>query len=203
MNKYPYHEDDAVSSLINIFNNIFKKSHKTILVRGKEEPIYLPISKACEFNQVIFAHGSFASALHEISHWLIAGRDRRTLVDYGYWYVPDRGSTMQEEFLKAEVRPQALEMLLTLACGRPFFLSADNVKPGGTEIGPEWSIFKKNVLNQARKMALGELPPRTQLLLPDLFQTFHKKKRASTNHQESWDECVLTQLVRLEQTLDF
>ena len=31
----------------------------------------------------------FNSALHEISHWTIAGKERRLLADLGYWYAPD------------------------------------------------------------------------------------------------------------------
>src|SRR5690606_39383874 len=50
---------------------------------------YLPASEPDGLARVVFAHGFFASALHEIAHWCIAGDYRRTLHDYGYWYCPD------------------------------------------------------------------------------------------------------------------
>ncbi len=50
----------------------------------------------------------FASALHEISHWCIAGKARRELVDFGYWYCPDgRDAMTQSQFEDVEVKPQA------------------------------------------------------------------------------------------------
>ena len=45
------------------------------LIKGEDEPIYLPASETCKFNQIIFAHGYYASALHEISHWCLAGSE--------------------------------------------------------------------------------------------------------------------------------
>ncbi len=52
----------------------------------------------------------YASALHEIAHWCIAGENRCQQVDYGYWYEPNgRSEERQFEFEKVEVKPQALE----------------------------------------------------------------------------------------------
>lgn len=55
----------------------------------------------------------FNSALHEISHWTIAGKERRLLADLGYWYAPD-GRTREQQalFEQVEVKPQAIEWLL-------------------------------------------------------------------------------------------
>ena len=67
-------------------------------------------------------------ALHEVAHWCVAGPRRRCLDDYGYWYAPDgRDAAAQAEFLRVEVRPQALEALFCAACNHPFRVSLDNL----------------------------------------------------------------------------
>ena len=99
----------CVSDLVQIFNNTFENTYNTKLIKGEDEPIYLPASETCKFNQIIFAHGYYASALHEISHWCLAGSARRLLEDFGYWYVPDgRDQQQQSEFEKVEIKPQAI-----------------------------------------------------------------------------------------------
>lgn len=114
--------------LVTLFNTLFRKSRGTELVRGGDEPEYLPAGVAGEYAQVIFAHGYFASALHEISHWCIAGEKRRQLPDYGYWYCPDgRTPEQQRAFEQVEIKPQALEWLFSVACGSGFHISVDNL----------------------------------------------------------------------------
>ena len=76
----------------------------------------------------MFAHGFYASGLHEISHWCIAGEARRQLVDFGYWYCPDgRDAQTQSEFEAVEIKPQALEWMFCVAAGFPFNVSCDNL----------------------------------------------------------------------------
>ncbi|SUC30833.1 Protein of uncharacterised function, DUF462 [Providencia rettgeri] len=75
--------------LINIFDECFGVTYNTRLVKGDDEPIYLPADEAVPYHRIVFAHGFFTSGLHEISHWCIAGEARRQQVDYGYWYCPD------------------------------------------------------------------------------------------------------------------
>lgn len=59
--------------------------------------------------------------MHELAHWCIAGPERRLLADYGYWYEPDgRTEQIQAEFEKVEVKPQAVEWILSASCGFPF-----------------------------------------------------------------------------------
>ncbi len=117
------------NELVHLFNALFQPSHRTILVPGDDEPEYLPADGQCRWNRVIFAHGFYASALHEISHWCIAGARRRQLVDYGYWYEPDGRSTqVQQLFEQVEARPQALEWIFSMAAGSPFNLSLDNLE---------------------------------------------------------------------------
>ena len=80
-------DDDAdVEPLIALFDQTFITQFNTRLVRGGDEPVYLPANATVAYHQVVFAHGYFSSALHEIAHWCIAGERRRLLEDYGYWY---------------------------------------------------------------------------------------------------------------------
>lgn len=112
--------------LIQLFNVLFINQH-VILVRGTGEPEYFPAQNNRPA-RIEFAHGFFASALHEISHFCVAGKQRRQLSDFGYWYAADgRSATQQQAFERVEIKPQALECLFTLACRRPFQVSQDNL----------------------------------------------------------------------------
>lgn len=96
--------------LIEIFDGCFADDFNTRLIKGDDEPIYLPADDEVPYNRIVFAHGFYASGLHEISHWCIAGKARRELVDFGYWYCPDgRDAATQGQFEDVEVKPQALE----------------------------------------------------------------------------------------------
>ena len=72
--------------LIEIFDGCFADDFNTRLIKGDDEPIYLPADAEVPYNRIVFAHGFYASGLHEISHWCIAGKARRELVDFGYWH---------------------------------------------------------------------------------------------------------------------
>ncbi len=131
--------------LIYIFNQCFEKEFNTRLVKGGDEPIYLPANEHCAYNAIFFAHGFFSSALHECSHWLIAGTHRRTLEDFGYWYIPDgRNSEQQALFQQVEVKPQAIEWILSVASGHQFRVSVDNLNGETTDT----QIFKQAVYQQ-------------------------------------------------------
>lgn len=131
--------------LINIFNIIFDYQN-TILVRGCDEPVYLAAANH-QPAKIIFAHGYFSSALHEISHWCIAGKKRRKLDDFGYWYCPDgRNATIQAKFEQVEIKPQAIECLLSLASVQKFYPSADNLD---ATFDTSKSPFSHNVYQQA------------------------------------------------------
>ncbi len=128
-------EYQSCEQLIAVFEEVFYTDYQTRLVRGGDEPIYLPASLTGTTNQIVFARGFFSSGLHEIAHWCVAGAERRLLEDFGYWYVPDgRNEAQQRAFEKVEVYPQAYEQCFALAVGRPFNISADNLngKPGAT-----------------------------------------------------------------------
>lgn len=118
--------------LIQLFDECFGSPFNTRLIGGGIEPVYLPADDVKPYNRIVFSHDYFASALHEIAHWLLAGEKRRTLEDYGYWYAPDgRTTEQQQEFERVEVKPQALEWMLSRAADVPFRLSADNLNGGG------------------------------------------------------------------------
>ena len=119
-------EQAATDWLINLFNDLFVDQH-VVLVRSDGEPEYFP-AQDTHPARIEFAHGFFASALHELSHWCVAGDARRRLPDFGYWYAPDgRTAAQQQAFERVEIKPQALECLFTLACGRQFQVSQDNL----------------------------------------------------------------------------
>src|SRR5690625_7277938 len=73
-------EEEGVARLIELFNQGVGQRHGTRLVRGGEEPVYLPADARCRHHRIVFAHGYFASALHELAHWCIAGAARRQQV---------------------------------------------------------------------------------------------------------------------------
>lgn len=159
----------TTDSLTLLFDELFSETLNTILVRGDDEPIYLPADSENPQHRIIFAHGFFASALHEISHWCVAGEQRRLLVDFGYWYKPDgRTAEEQAEFETVEVKPQALEWMLSEAAGHKFHFSADNL---GSDIGAS-EVFKENVFRQVQAYLLEGIPERPASLIK-AFQQYY------------------------------
>ncbi|MCW8092574.1 elongation factor P hydroxylase [Alteromonas ponticola] len=162
-------EAHAVDTLIALFDSLFFTAFNTRLIRGENEPVYLPANNLTPYNQIVFAHGYFSSALHEIAHWCIAGAARRKLEDYGYWYCPDgRNEQQQKEFEQVEVKPQAVERAFTLAAGRKFRVSTDNLN--GAE--PDREAFEESVLQQYALYEQNGFPPRAQLFIDALNDTF-------------------------------
>lgn len=156
--------------LIAIFHDCFFEKYNTCLVKGADEPLYLPQDEKRPHNELYFAHGFFASALHESSHWLIAGEQRRKLVDFGYWYAPDgRSSEQQELFQSVEVKPQALEWILSRAVGYRFRISIDNLN--GSESDTE--VFKKAVYHQVKAYCEQGLPLRAEAFRQALCRFYH------------------------------
>jgi len=117
--------------LMSLFNQAFAESDKAELIGGAAEPYYQPGS----LNRIYFRADYVRSALHEVAHWCVAGRRRRQLPDYGYWYSPDgRDADQQQAFFAVEARPQAIERCFCEAAGIPFSPSVDNV---GAQIEPQ------------------------------------------------------------------
>lgn len=161
---------DSYADLVRLFNGLFQPSHATILVPGGDEPEYLPADGECRWNRIVFAHGFYASALHEVSHWCIAGHRRRQLYDYGYWYEPDgRDGDSQAMFEQVEARPQALEWLFTVAAGRRFHLSMDNL---AGEVPGQRERFAERVHAEVRCCLDEAMPPRAARFL-DALQAFY------------------------------
>ena len=79
-------DDFDAAVLIRLFDQCFQQSQQTCLVGGADEPLYQPATREGQYHQVVFRADYFASALHEIAHWCLAGRVRRQQLDYGYWY---------------------------------------------------------------------------------------------------------------------
>ncbi|CAM2812745.1 elongation factor P hydroxylase [Legionella worsleiensis] len=156
--------------LIEIFNKCFALTYNTRLVKGDDEPIYLPADEGRSSNEIHFAHGFYSSALHECSHWFIAGEARRKLIDFGYWYMPDgRNAEQQALFQKVEVKPQALEWILSVAAGHPFRVSVDNLNGAQSDT----DSFKKAVYDQVLDYCAIGLPQRALIFrqaLCDFYQ---------------------------------
>lgn len=163
----------SVAALIEVFDATFAESEGTRLVRGDGEPIYEPRNAEIPFDRICFAHGFFASGLHEIAHWCVAGAARRRLTDYGYWYRPDgRSEDEQREFERVEAKPQAIEWILSVAAGVAFNVSADNL---GAQCAtpPEARLrFHEAVARQALAYLEGGLPPRARRFAEALAARF-------------------------------
>lgn len=171
-----------VSDLISLFDNTFYQNYQTRLIRGEDEPIYLPADKEYNFHRIIFAHGFYASGLHEIAHWLIAGEKRRLIEDYGYWYCPDgRTEIEQAEFEKVEIKPQAIEWALCVAAGFKFNVSADNLN--GEQ--PCRVSFQKKVHQQVLTYINNGFCQRTQALLK-AFSDFYQTPWPLTEQRFNW-----------------
>ena len=162
--------------LITLFNSQFKEPYQTILVKGQSEPIYLVKNTERTFNEIIFAHGFFSSALHEISHWCVAGESRRKIEDFGYWYKPDgRTTEEQREFESLEIKPQAFEMCFYAASGIKFNFSSDNLSG---DMGSS-DLFELNVKKQVRLFLLKGFPKRANQFIERLLSFYQQKDEFS------------------------
>ena len=163
--------EDKLVRLIGIFNDSFLESENTILQRGAKEPFY-QAAKDKRPAIIYFTEDYFSSALHEISHWCIAGKRRRAMDDFGYWYRADgRSQEEQVEFEQVEMKPQSIEWLFSLACEHRFHFSVDNLTQG-IDASEE---FKNKVLNQLMRYIDNitlNLPPRAAFLYKALTLSF-------------------------------
>jgi elongation factor P hydroxylase len=153
-----------------LFEQTFAQSENTLLVKGHSEPLYLPASSSQPSHQIIFAHGYFASALHEVAHWCIAGKQRRLLEDYGYWYCPDgRNNQEQGQFEQVEVKPQAIEWAFSVAAQKPFRVSTDNLNGEQADT----LAFQAKVQQQVLHYLHQGFPPRAQQFINALQGFYH------------------------------
>lgn len=187
----------TLDDVITLFDGVFAERYRTRLTPGGDEPLYQPASGDADYHQVIFAHGFYASALHEISHWCIAGERRRQLEDYGYWYLPDgRDAQQQNAFEAAELAPQALELLFCEASERPFHVSVDNL---GGEVEVDRKNFTDKVLSRAQRYRDEGLPRRAaafQVTLQDYYQKKTTLDQACRAGQALLDQSVSSPVSR-------
>ena len=141
--------------LMCLFSREFAVSDKTELIGGATEPYYQPGSP----HRIYFRADYVRSALHEVAHWCVAGRRRRDLPDYGYWYSPDgRHADQQQAFFTVEARPQAIERRFCEVAGIPFSSSVDNV---GVHIEPQQlRRFEARIQAWCDQFERTGLPPR-------------------------------------------
>jgi elongation factor P hydroxylase len=166
-------EQQRLQLINQLFDCLFLKTESTILLGGADEPLYIPSMTSGEPHQLIFRENFVSSALHEIAHWCIAGKQRRLQPDFGYWYQPDgRNIDQQIQFEAVEIKPQALEWIFSNACGQKFTPSADNLNATDMSSADD-SAFKQALVKQARQWCKSQqLPPRAKLFIHGLTKEF-------------------------------
>ena len=139
---------------------------------GADEPLYSPAKAQGEPHRLYYRADYFASALHEIAHWCIAGAARRLQEDWGYWYCPDgRNPDQQRAFEAVEVLPQAIEWMLSVAAATTFRISSDNLLAADNLIAEEGG-FSSAVAAQVQRYRETALPPRAGQFLLALAQFY-------------------------------
>ncbi len=164
--------------MVPLLNETILKAHNTQLKGGASEPFYCaPKKDACGHYSpaiIYFRADYIRSALHELAHWCIAGRQRRLLDDYGYWYTPDGRTTKQQAaFFQVEIKPQALESLFCQALGIRFFCSVDNLgdsQPDDTQI----AAFEQAIAKQRTTWHHQGMPIRARQIISVLRQLHSK-----------------------------
>ena len=150
-----------------VFAQCFEDRWNTCLYGGADEPYYEPANSIRPTHSLIYRQDFFASALHEIAHWCIAGSERRLLPDFGYWYAPEgRSAQEQANFEAAECKPQALEWIFSRACNYPFRPSIDNFQDNGDV--PDTSAFREHILEQIMRWQSAGLPERAMIFFTAL-----------------------------------
>lgn len=162
-----------------VFSQCFALAERTVLVGGASEPSYEPASDEHTPAKLAYREDYFASALHEVSHWCIAGAIRRQQHDFGYWYAPEgRSPKQQREFETVEVKPQALEWFFSRACGYRFQVSVDNLDAMTGQL-PNTHDFCSKVVAQASYWQVNGLPSRAAHFYTALCSEFSTYTQAS------------------------
>ncbi|WP_407658235.1 elongation factor P hydroxylase [Larsenimonas rhizosphaerae] len=186
--------------LIALFNGVFEPAYSTRLIRGEDEPLYLPASADTPYHRIIFAHDYFTSGLHEISHWCVAGEARRLLEDYGYWYLPDgRNEHEQAAFETVEVQPQAIESLFYAACDLEFNVSVDNLN-GAIEV--DRHAFAARVCARADALLENGLNNRARAFRCTL-QAYYQQGSSCEEAIESGRRCLDDQTLPIDRDNPF
>jgi len=166
----------TADEIISLFDLLFGEPQNTVLRHAKKDPEYLPCDAFNPQNRVLFANKFATSALHEISHWCIAGKERLLQVDYGYWYEPDgRSPQQQERFLNFEANNQGLEWILAIACNIDFHISTDNLDCNETDRLKQNQEFALKVLYSTLNYLERGLPPRAKMFVEGCWDQFGTK----------------------------
>ena len=187
-----------------VFDDCFAERWNTRLLGGADEPVYRPALTTGACHTLRYRQDFFASALHEVAHWCIAGVQRRRQCDFGYWYAPDgRSAEQQGAFETVEYRPQALEWFFSRACGYRFRVSVDNLSLDNRTVDdrrmdsqgmdrpaePTPTDFQRRVLEQALHWQHRSLPHRAALFYAHLCREFGTAVPANVL-QFSFDELL-------------
>lgn len=165
MNRINLSQQEEIAKLLQVeeaFNHWAIPKYNTKLQGGFAEPFYKTFHRdetgKLKSAEIQYRENFLRSALHEISHWCIAGNERRLMDDFGYWYTEEnRDQKQQNEFYKVEIRPQAIEMGLCEALNIPFNISADNLN--SNNLG-EIDSFRQAVMLQYSEYKKNEFPHR-------------------------------------------
>ena len=168
MSKKGESHSQRLKEVCGLFDELFYSVYRTRLTGGHSEPFYRAPSLDQD-GEIQFTRDYFRSALHETAHWCVAGEDRLTRDDWGYWYAPDgRDARQQKAFYDVEVKPQALEWIFCDTCGENFSVSADNLD--GSVEGLE--RFEKNVAKEKSRYLSVGLPERPAIWVEGLIRAF-------------------------------
>lgn len=175
--------------LEHVFNTCFSRDYNTRLCGGADEPVYQPCNRAGADSRLFYRQDYFASALHEVAHWCIAGAQRRREVDFGYWYAPEgRSIEQQRAFEAVECKPQALEWYFSKACNYRFRVSTDNIEL--TNAGEyDASAFEQAVLAQALRWQRLGLPRRAEVFYRALCAEFGTRVPSGQLHFAMATQC--------------
>ncbi len=147
------------------FKDVFFNAYKTTLCGGFDEPFYLA-SDSDGIAQIQYRYDYASSALHEISHWCVAGEARRQLDDFGYWYAEDgRSEAQQKQFEQVEITPQSYECIFHWAAGMPFDVSVDNLALPDYDPTP----FRRAVYDNVKTLLENGLPKRVEQFAQALY----------------------------------
>lgn len=145
------------------FDEIVGVLYETSLKGGAKEPYYEARNRELGCAVIWYREDYLRSALHELAHWCVAGTERRTQNDYGYWYEPDgRTESQQALFFEVERRPQAIERWFCEILGVPFAVSLDNLD--GSVTPTAVVTFEIAVESSYRSLLERGVSPRMQLV---------------------------------------
>lgn len=141
-----------LQQVIDCFHNCFTEKYNVILKGGFDEPFYQAATQT-QPAEIQFREDFLRSALHEVSHWCVAGKDRRLKDDFGYWYEPDgRNFSQQLDFFQVEILPQAFEWIFCDTLSVEFEVSVDNLDLDLQDLETHIRTFKQKVLEKKEQV---------------------------------------------------